>query len=341
MRRRSDGLLLAAAGLHGSLLVAWPSAPLVALGLWWNSNTVAHNFIHNPFFRSRRWNACFSALNSLLLGYPQTLWRERHLAHHADRPARFRFSKVEGALVALLWAALALLAPRFFLFVYVPGYAAGMVLCALQGHFEHAAGRPVDHHGALYNLLFFNDGYHTEHHRRPGRHWTRLGERSGARASRWPAVLRWLDAHPLDLLERVVLRAPRLQRWVLAVHRRALRRVLPPARNVLVVGGGLFPRTAILLRELLPDAAVTVVDRDAGHLAAAGLDVPTLHAEYDPAVHTGYDLVVIPLAYRGDRAALYARPPAPLLVHDWMWRRRGRSAPVSWLLAKRVNVVGA
>ena len=37
------------------------------------------------------------------------------------------------------------------------------------------------------------------------------------------------------------------------------------------------------------------------------------------------DLVVIPLAFRGDRTALYRRPPAPLLVvHDWLWRARGR-----------------
>ena len=36
------------------------------------------------------------------------------------------------------------------------------------------------------------------------------------------------------------------------------------------------------------------------------------------------DLVVIPLAFVGDReSVLYRAPPAPrVLVHDWIWRRR-------------------
>ena len=56
---------------------------MIAIGVWWNSNTIAHNFIHRPFFRSRRFNALFSAYLSVLLGIPQVLWRDRHLAHFA------------------------------------------------------------------------------------------------------------------------------------------------------------------------------------------------------------------------------------------------------------------
>ena len=33
---------------------------LIALGLWWNSNTISHSFIHGPFFRSRRLKALFA-----------------------------------------------------------------------------------------------------------------------------------------------------------------------------------------------------------------------------------------------------------------------------------------
>ena len=44
--------------VHGALLLAIPSMPLIALGTWWNSNTVSHNFIHLPFFRSRKLNRC-------------------------------------------------------------------------------------------------------------------------------------------------------------------------------------------------------------------------------------------------------------------------------------------
>ena len=71
-----------------------------------------------------------------------------------------------------------------------------------------------------------------------------------------------------------------------------------------------------------------------------GGEVGFVHGWYDPARHGGFDLVVIPLAYVGDRAALYRRPPAPaVLVHDWLWRRRGESRVVSLLLLKRLNLV--
>src|SRR5437763_9674005 len=80
---RRDGTLVALAGLHALVLATWPVAPLIAVGVWWNSNTIAHNFIHRPFFRSRAVNLLFSAALSVLLGIPQSLWRDRHLAHHA------------------------------------------------------------------------------------------------------------------------------------------------------------------------------------------------------------------------------------------------------------------
>jgi len=84
LHRRADALLLALALTHGWLLLVRPSLALVAVGLWWNANTVAHNFIHRPFFRARALNRIFSAYLSLLLGFPQALWRERHLAHHKN-----------------------------------------------------------------------------------------------------------------------------------------------------------------------------------------------------------------------------------------------------------------
>src|SRR5262249_41710721 len=80
---RWDALLVALAFGHGALLAVAPVAPVIALGVWWNSNTVAHYFIHAPFFRSRRLNWLFELYLSGLLGIPQTIWSERHLAHHA------------------------------------------------------------------------------------------------------------------------------------------------------------------------------------------------------------------------------------------------------------------
>ena len=176
LRESWDALLVILALGHGLLLLAVPGPLVVALGLWWNSNTIAHYFLHRPFFCRRSLNLLFALYLSVLLGVPQSLWRDRHLAHHAGVVPRLRWSRqlaVEMAAVLGLWAWLLGWHREFFLLAYLPGYAVGLVLCALHGHYEHARGT-VDHRGLLYNLLFFNDGYHVEHHARPGEHWTRL-----------------------------------------------------------------------------------------------------------------------------------------------------------------------
>jgi hypothetical protein len=357
---RHDASLVALAALHAVILVAWPIAPLIAVGLWWNSNTIAHNFIHRPFFRSAVLNRLFSAALSVLLGIPQTLWRDRHLAHHAGIAWRLRVSPrlvAETALVCCLWAALASLQPRFFLLVYLPGYLAGLGLCAAQGYWEHAAGRPTSHYGAIYNFLCLNDGYHAEHHAAPATHWTRLPCRIEAGAAhspwsplmRWMDETRWLDVQALEVLERLVLHSPSLQRFVLRTHRRALRSLLPqlPAiRSVTIVGGGLFPRTALILRELLPAARLTIVDSDLRNLETARrfLDgnIEYRNERYVPGESRDCDLTVIPLCLHGERGAIYSRPPSPsVLVHDWIWQRRGTGAVVSVALLKRLNLITA
>lgn len=349
---RSDARLVALAALHATVLLVWPVAPLIAVGVWWNSNTIAHNFIHRPFFRSTRTNRLFSAALSVLLGVPQTLWRDRHMAHHANIEWRLRVSRslvTETALVLCLWSALASLELRFFVFVYLPGYLAGLGLCAMQGHWEHAAGPPISHYGRIYNVLCFNDGYHAEHHAAPAIHWSQLphSNQPGAATSPWPPLMRWLEVRPLEILERLVLVSPLLQRFVLRTHRRAFRALLPQLqtiRSVTIVGGGLFPRTALILRELLPMAQLTIVDSDARNLetARALLDgnIEYRNERYELRESRDCDLTVFPLCLDGDRVAIYCRPPSPsVLVHDWIWRRRGAGAVVSCALMKRLNLV--
>ena len=385
-----DGLLVALSGVHLLVLVVAPSIPVIAILLWWNANTIAHNFIHCPFFRSRPLNRAFSLYTSALLGIPQGLWRARHLRHHAgvDRPLRWTPEVlVETAVVGAVWTTLAWFAPMFFIAVYLPGYGVGLGLCWLQGHFEHVGGT-TSHYGRVYNWLFFNDGYHVEHHLRPGEHWSRLPGRphAGARASRWPPVLRWIErtegaeatgqdqhgdtkarrvlissrdlrplrdpvATALEWLERRVLRSSRLQEWVIRAHERAFRALLPlvsPPHHVTIVGGGLFPRTALALQRLLPDAELTIVDAQPENLETARRFVDGIalrHELYDVAtvaapMPDNVDLVIIPLSFIGDREHLYAHPPAPaVLIHDWIWRIRGNSVTVSWLLLKRLNLV--
>jgi hypothetical protein len=348
--------------VHGAALALVPSIPLVAIGLWWNANTIAHNFIHTPFFRARELNVLFSMYLTAVLGIPQTLWRDRHLQHHAGRHRPLTVSRLlvaEIAVVAVLWIAMAMLAPSFFVGVYLPGYAIGLGLCFLQGYFEHARGT-TSHYGWIYNVCFFNDGYHVEHHRRPGEHWTELPKHAitGAQRSAWPPVLRWLDAFTLESLERIVLRSPALQRFVLARHERAFRTLvarIPHVSRVTIVGGGLFPRTAIILGRLFPDATLTIVDDKREHIEIARtfLDGRGCLADaqtrsrvvfrnelYDPQSPDGADLLVIPLALIGDRASFYHRPPARwTVVHDWLWNRHADGVRVSLWLLKRLNLV--
>jgi threonine dehydrogenase-like Zn-dependent dehydrogenase len=151
----------------------------------------------------------------------------------------------------------------------------------------------------------------------------------------------------LDRLERVVMTSPFLQIVVLRLHEQAFSKVipgLPQIRNVAIIGGGLFPRTAIILRKLLPAASITIIDRSAASLASArqflGSTVATVESDCSAAQDFNADLVIVPLAFVGDRDAFYRNPPAAtVIVHDWIWRRRGEGRVVSWWLLKRVNVV--
>jgi hypothetical protein len=367
------------AAVHAIAVIAWPTIPVIALGVWWNANTISHNFIHRPFFRPRWLNRTFALYMSVLLGIPQSLWRDLHLAHHAGRGWRFRRSgetAIEIVSILLLWTALAVVKPHFFMLVYLPGYALGLALCWCQGYHEHAAG-VTSHYGAIYNVLCFNDGYHAEHHARPGRHWTELARvpAAGAMTSRWPPLLRWIDYLNLaylnlaylnlaylnlaylnlEGLESLVLRSSGLQRLVIRCHAHAIGKLLPelrPGARVTIVGGGLFPRTALILREFLPEARITVLDSNQRHLEIARTfftngsffadRLEFLERTYACGDPAGCDLLVIPLSFNGDRAELYSHPPAPaVLIHDWIWRRRGKSTVVSPLLLKRINLIQA
>jgi hypothetical protein len=351
---RWDLLFIGLSGVHGLALAARPAIPVIAVAMWWNANTIAHNFIHRPFFKVRSANLVFSAYLSVLLGVPQSLWRERHLAHHRGLAWRFSLSRqlvIEAGLVCALWTVVARSDPLFFATSYLPAYCLGLTLSGLQGHYEHAHGA-TSHYGAIYNVLCFNDGYHVEHHANPGIHWTRLPERISreGRSSRWPPLLRWMDDLSLEGLERLVLRFPVLQRLVLRAHRQAFAVLVPqlaPIRRIAIVGGGLFPRTALVLRELLPDADIVVVDASAVYIDTARALMDGSGVEFVRGMfaapgggYADFDLLVLPLSFKGNRELVYRHPPTrALLVHDWIWHRRGEGRIVSFALLKRLNLV--
>ncbi len=85
-------LAVAQLGLVLVFFYAWPDLSwaarlgwlaLYALSVGWNLNSIAHNFIHNPFFRSDRLNRLMSLVITLALVSPQTMYRYIHLRHHA------------------------------------------------------------------------------------------------------------------------------------------------------------------------------------------------------------------------------------------------------------------
>ena len=382
-----DAWLVAVAAAQGAVLIgvvplvaALPSAGMLvgalawAVALWWCSNTVSHIHLHKPLFASRTANRIFGLYLSAATGIPQTIWRERHLWHHAGEPdgPKVRALGTQGwaeiAAVGLTWGALLLIAPRFLALAYAPGYAAGLLLCQLQGHYEHAApGAPIPAgiscYSPLYNTLWFNDGFHAEHHRWPGAHWTDLPQRRlhDACASKAPPVLRWLAAFGalqpriLGFLEGLAAGFPPLGRFMITTHRDAFARLLAPQgefdriKRVTVVGGGLFPRTVLALGDLLPDATFTIIEAHDEHierartvLAAAGYAsratfVQRFVTELDA---DGADLCVLPLAFEGDIDRVIARWRGGLLVtHDWLWGPRSTvSVVVSPVIAKRLSL---
>jgi hypothetical protein len=138
---------------------------------------------------------------------------------------------------------------------------------------------------------------------------------------------------------------------VLRSHRRALRLLLaglPEPGRAIVVGGGLFPRSALLLRELWPGARIAILDANPRSLDAARprlpRDVAMSCGRYVAGESLDCDLAIVPLSFDGDRERIYRDPPARVtVVHDWIWRRRGgsvgRGRIVSVFLLKSVNLI--
>ncbi len=358
------GALLSYALLHVIVWVSEPSAlffaVVVSAGTVWVSNTVAHVHLHTPLFVDRRHNRWFSwALTAVTL-VPQSVWRSRHLQHHAGRPATWPRAStklsIELLLVMAVLTAHLVFRPELALGGLLPGLGLGLGLAAVQGEMEHrhGVGAGVSCYNALYNAVWFNDGFHAEHHARPRMHWTALPSLPVAAAqSRRAPLLRWSEdviGEGLGLLERTAMRLPWVEGWLVRRHACAfivLLKTLQPT-SILVVGGGLFPRTLLALRALFPDACFSILDRSQDSLDCAsralgvrGVAMPkAVHASFTPQQAADMDLVVFPLAFSGRHAAIeetliYARAVA---VHDWLWTPACRSAVVSPWLLKRINL---
>jgi len=90
---------------------------------------------------------------------------------------------IETAVLFAFWAAMALVNWRYLVLFYLPSYYLGWALSYAEGYLEHYGCKPgnpfansVSSYHNLYNLVWFNNGYHQEHHWDPKCHWTQMKE---------------------------------------------------------------------------------------------------------------------------------------------------------------------
>jgi fatty acid desaturase len=90
---------------------------------------------------------------------------------------------IETIALAAFWALMLAVNWRYFAYFYLPSFYLGWVISYAEGYLEHHGGQPgnpfansVSSYNRLYNLLWFNNGYHQEHHWDPKTHWARMPE---------------------------------------------------------------------------------------------------------------------------------------------------------------------
>jgi fatty acid desaturase len=90
---------------------------------------------------------------------------------------------VETVVLVVFWVGMAWYDWRFFAWIYLPSYYLGWMASYAEGYLEHYGAKPgnpfansVSSYHRLYNWLWYNNGYHQEHHWDPKWHWTRMAE---------------------------------------------------------------------------------------------------------------------------------------------------------------------
>lgn len=163
-------------------------------------------------------------------GKPENLFAYVFLSYFRDDPKAIyraiqrrspilaRWGVFEIALFVAMYVAMGIANWRFIVF-FLPCYYFGNCLSYLNGYYLHFGGKPdvplawgVSSYEPVYNALWFNNGYHAEHHYRPRVHWTemkRLRETlkdeqssAGTKVIRMPHALGFLEPTMNDEPER-------------------------------------------------------------------------------------------------------------------------------------------
>jgi fatty acid desaturase len=125
-------------------------------------------------------------------GMPENPWTYVFFSYFRDDPkaiyrsiqrksrALARWGVFEIVLFLSLYVGAGIANWRFLCF-FLPFYYFGHCLSYLNGYYLHYGGNPdvplawgVSSYHNLYNLVWFNNGYHAEHHYRPRVHWTEM-----------------------------------------------------------------------------------------------------------------------------------------------------------------------
>jgi len=163
-------------------------------------------------------------------GRPESVWSYVFLSYMRDDPRETfhdirRLSRREAwwgvfEIVAFVgFFALGFVLNWKFMLYFLPFYYVGHCLSYLNGYYLHLGGNPdvpiawgVSSYHKLYNWLWFNNGYHAEHHYRPRMHWTLMRQfhqeieqqqkAAGVRVIKPPHALGFLDAELREDLRR-------------------------------------------------------------------------------------------------------------------------------------------
>ncbi len=151
----------------------------------------------------------------------ENVWSYTFLSFFRDNPAAIsrelkkrgetevRWGNIELATFIITLAVMALFNWRWVVF-FLPFMYLGHCFSYLNGYYRHFGGNPdepiawgVSSYGKVYNWIFFNNGYHAEHHFRPKCHWTKMHEffeqiqhkqrEAGTRVLSTPHMLGFLD----------------------------------------------------------------------------------------------------------------------------------------------------